>query len=350
MNRDKKQIILNYIDRVEKAISDDSFILQHDYDLFDLLIEISNVFQSEIPEIKNSLFIRNGTEIRDANTTISLLKIYLVNNGVSLPCNERQEDILIRRFWTAFKLWFENELINIDLLKDIYLGWDNWNGGHYWLNLDYNYEFQLYRGIDYPDSLKQDSPSYEEIKAFIEIAYKHWIKNDAQSHYNFTVKVNEQLNIFKLPYRLQNGLLIKQGYKTTFAIDRILNYRMFERKIKFSEQMISSGDMMEKKSALDFLIDSLQYLVSTQEGNRVKQYSALAKMINSDINTKVYSVVKYELQELMKLSNEYFDIRHNDYLNDAREHREALNDSQFIEYLYNRAYSLLYLLRLKYTY
>lgn len=45
--------------------------------------------------------------------------------------------------------------------------------------------------------------------------------------------------------------------------------------------------------------------------------------------------------------NEYFDVRHNDYLNAAKEKREPLNDSQFIEYLYNRAYSILYLLRLK---
>lgn len=30
-----------------------------------------------------------------------------------------------------------------------------------------------------------------------------------------------------------------------------------------------------------------------------------------------------------------------------KEKREPLNDSQFIEYLYNRAYSILYLLRLK---
>lgn len=37
----------------------------------------------------------------------------------------------------------------------------------------------------------------------------------------------------------------------------------------------------------------------------------------------------------------------NDYLNAAKEKREPLNDSQFIEYLYNRAYSILYLLRLK---
>ena len=69
--------------------------------------------------------------------------------------------------------------------------------------------------------------------------------------------------------------------------------------------------------------------------------------VNSDINSKVYAVIKQEIKDLMKMSNEYFDIRHNDYLNDAKETREALNDSQFIEYLYNRAYSLLYVLRLK---
>lgn len=49
----------------------------------------------------------------------------------------------------------------------------------------------------------------------------------------------------------------------------------------------------------------------------------------------------------MKLSNEYFDIRHNEYLNKAKEKREVLEDLQFIEYLYNRVYALLYLLRLK---
>lgn len=155
------------------------------------------------------------------------------------------------------------------------------------------------------------------------------------------------MKIFKLPYRLQNGILLKQGYKTTFGIDKILNYRMFERKIRFSEDMINSNDLMEKKSALDFLIDSLQYLISIQEGNRTKQYSQLALSVNQDTDSKVYVVIKNELNELMKLSNEYFDIRHNDYLNDAKQQGEALNDSQFIEYLYNRAYALLYLLRLK---
>lgn len=73
----------------------------------------------------------------------------------------------------------------------------------------------------------------------------------------------------------------------------------------------------------------------------------MASKVNADQNSKVYAVIKQELNDLMKISNEYFDIRHNDYLNDAKEKRESLNDSQFIEYLYNRAYALLYVLRLK---
>lgn len=104
---------------------------------------------------------------------------------------------------------------------------------------------------------------------------------------------------------------------------------------------------MEKKSALDFIIDALQYLISTQGGNRNAQYKALALSVSNNIDGKVYAVVKNELDELMKLSNEFSDVRHNDYLNAAKEKREALNDSQFIEYLYNRAYAMLYLLRLK---
>ena len=150
-----------------------------------------------------------------------------------------------------------------------------------------------------------------------------------------------------MPYRLQSGIVIKLGYKTTFAIDKIINYRMFERKIQFSEDMISSKDLMEKKSALDFIIDALQYLISTQGDSRNEQYRMLSLSVNDNMEGKVYAVVKKELDELMKFSNEYFDIRHNDYLNGAKEKREALNDSQFIEYLYNRAYAMLYLLRLK---
>lgn len=346
LNSIKAKMVIDYIRKVNDAISN-PISLEYSQDIFDLIIEIANVFQKDIPEIQSSILLRSGTESRDANTVVALLKLYLADNEIQYIDEDDDENREVKRFWSSFILWFETELVNLDLLKDKYLRWDNWNGGTWFLELDYDYEYKLYRGIEYPESLKNNSGDISEIKNFIEIAYKYWIKNDGKTHYDFTVEVNERLKIFKLPYRLQNGILLKQGYKTTYGIDKILNYRMFERKIRFSEDMINSNDLMEKKSALDFLIDSLQYLISIQEGNRTKQYSQLALSVNKNADSKVYAVVKNELNELMKLSNEYFDIRHNDYLNDAKQQREALNDSQFIEYLYNRAYALLYLLRLK---
>ena len=58
-------------------------------------------------------------------------------------------------------------------------------------------------------------------------------------------------------------------------------------------------------------------------------------------------MIHNELDEINKIINEYFDVRHNEYLNKAKQKREVLNDKDFIEYLYNRIYSLLFLLRIK---
>lgn len=345
INSVKVEIISSYINQIQTALNEYDPVFEKDKEIFDLLIETANVFEEDIPQIKKSILLRSGTEIRDAYTAVGLLKLYLADNGIKYDSEEKEENVNIKRFWASFILWFENELVKLDLLKAEYVEQDMWN---YSLNMDYDYEFKLYRGVEYPDSLRKNSGRFEDIKTFIEIAYKHWIINEGKAHYDYTVEVNERFKIFRLPYRLQNGIVLKQGYKTTYAIDKIINYRMFERKIRFSEDMINSSGLMEKKSALDFLIDALQYLVSIQEGNnKEKKYSSMALNVNSDTNSKVYAVIKQEIRDLMKMSNEYFDIRHNDYLNDAKEAREALNDSHFIEYLYNRAYSLLYVLRLK---
>lgn len=347
INSIKEKLISDYIKKIDVAIENYNSAIEPDDEIFDLLIEIINVFEKDIPNLNGSLLIRTGTEIRDANTTRALLIMYLADNGIEYKGKRVEENVNEKRFWNSFIHWFETELTNMNLLNEKYLRWDNWDGGMWFLDLDYNYEFTLYRGTSYPDSLQNNTGDMLDVKAFIEIAYKYWIINTGECRYKFTIEVNDRLKIFKLPYRLQSGILIKQGYKTSFPIDKIINYRMFERKIQFSEDMINSKDLMEKKSALDFIIDALQYLISTQGDNRNEQYKSLALSVNGNMDGKVYAVVKKELDELMKLSNEYFDVRHNDYLNAAKEKREALNDSQFIEYLYNRAYAMLYLLRLK---
>ena len=169
MNSIKSQMVIDYITKVNKAISNSMVVVEKE-DIFDLLIEIANVFQNEIPEIQSSILLRNGTETRDANTVVGLLKLYLANNNIEYK-EDDEENREIKRFWASFILWFETELINLDLLKDKYLRWDNWDGGTWYLELDYDYEFKLYRGIGYPDSLKNNMGDMSDIKNFIEIIY-----------------------------------------------------------------------------------------------------------------------------------------------------------------------------------
>lgn len=252
----------------------------------------------------------------------------------------------IKKFWVSFTTWFENELPGTGILQAYYEDYDNWNGGTYYLGIDFEKEYRLHYGIVYSDILNLELPQMEDVKMFIELAFHEWVI--FEKRYDFTVMVNKRLSRFSIPYRLQNGRLIQEGYKTSYYIDKILNYSMFERKIRYSEAMITSREYLDKKSALDYIIDALQFILSVQDGEKIVQkYKLAAKSVNEDENSKVYAVVKAEIEEIMKISNEYFDIRHNEYLNKAKQAREPIQDLPFIEYLYNRAYALLYLLRIK---
>ena len=42
--------------------------------------------------------------------------------------------------------------------------YDNWNGGIYYLGIDFEKEYRLHYGIDYSDILKLEVPQMEDIK------------------------------------------------------------------------------------------------------------------------------------------------------------------------------------------
>ena len=87
-----------------------------------------------------------------------------------------------------------------------------------------------------------------DVKNFIEIMYERWIKTEM--HYLFTVETNKRFDKFQLPYKLSAGIVIERNYKTTEIVTEILDYRMFERKIAYSEEMIwisgSSSQAVER--------------------------------------------------------------------------------------------------------
>lgn len=343
LTKEKILFIKDYINKIENefAIYEDNLeFCNNESNLFDLLFETIKVFKNEIPELEDVVLFRNGTADRDANTVISLLKKYLIDNGYK---KLKEENTQIEKFWISFKTYFENELPFEDLLKEKYIRYDNWNGGTYYIDINYNYQFNLHYGINCEEENFKDI-SY--IKLFIELSFKEWIK--LEKRYEYTVKINQLFRNFKLPYRLQSGKIVGQGYKTTNLDDKIINYSMLERKIQFAEEMILSKEMLDKKVALDYIVDSLQYLISIQKGKFKKEkINNTAKLINSDENSKEYTVIKDELNEIMKIANQYFDIRHNEYFNDKKEKREAIDNPIFIEYLYNRVYALVFIIKLR---
>lgn len=340
---EKVSFIKDYINKIrnEFAIYEDNLeICNNESYLFDLLFETIKVFKNEIPELEDAVLFRTGTSSRDASTVIALLKKYLIDNGYK---EVKETDSQIEKFWTSFKTFFENELPYQDLLKEEYIRYDNWNDGTYYLDINYNYQFNLYYGINCEEENFKDI-SY--IKLFIELSFKEWIKTEKR--YEYTKKVNQLFRNFKLPYKLQSGKIVGQGYKTTNLDDKIINYAMLERKIQFAEEMILSKETLDKKVALDYIVDSLQYLISIQKGkNKSDKIKNAAKLFAEDENSKMYAVIKSEINEIMKISNEYFDIRHNEYFNEKREIREPITDLLFIEYLYNRIYAIVYNLKLK---
>lgn len=74
-------------------------------------------------------------------------------------------------------------------------------------------------------------------------------------------------------------------------------------------------------------------------------------MVNTDNNSRAYTLIKNEVSLIGKLINDDFDIRHNEQnsapANGQRPKREVLDDPIFVEYLYNRINALLMLLRIK---
>lgn len=178
--------------KIDMAIDNYNSAIEPDEEIVNLLIEIVNVFENDIPNLQGSLLIRIGTEIRDANTTRAILIKYLADSGIEYKGKSIEENVNEKRFWNSFIHWFETELPGLELLDGKYLRWDNWDGGIWLLDLDYDHEFTLYRGTVYSDSLKNNTGDFNDIKAFIEIAYKYWIINSGECHYKFTIEVNDR--------------------------------------------------------------------------------------------------------------------------------------------------------------
>lgn len=291
-------------------------------------------------------------EINDKQPSIANLGIITYNLQLILDeeLKAKIENEKLERFWTAFITWFDNIGSAENIVKSEYFEWDDYRGNY--VSVNYNYLYKLNYGIPYLNVA--DNLSFDNVKNFIELTYKEVLSID-KGRLLFTIKVNDLFTNFKLPYKLGKGKLTLTGYKTSEEIDYILNFEQFERKIKYSEDMIMRRDFMEKHTALNYISDAFCYFFSIFKDNGTekldddKVFIQLATMVCKDQNSKAYKLVKQEIVDVKRIINDDYDIRHNEYYTTQKSvKREVLTDIKIIEYLYNKIYSLLFILRLNY--
>lgn len=261
------------------------------------------------------------------------------------------------KFWTSFNEWYEN-------LKKKKSGYflEEFVYGHYeqdyyerevWIedgvDCHETTNYKILYGEDLPDiSIK--NINIDDVKNYVEMIYSTFLKSGKEGKYPFSVYVNEKFSQFGLSYKIKGGKVRSEAYKTTNTINKILNFEQFERKILFSEQMILHNDLMDKHAALEYISDCFCYFTSLFKGNKEQKNKAIANFISSDTNSNLYKDIENEANNIYLIVNGNYDIRHNEYYNTkTHEPREPLMDSSYIEYLYNRIYGFLFLVRIKYN-
>lgn len=93
MTKGKRKFIQDYIDKLASELKvmngcEPKHRSQVESELFDMILEIRNVFSKELPEIEDAILIHNGTGVRDANSVIGILKLYLIREDDDDESNE----------------------------------------------------------------------------------------------------------------------------------------------------------------------------------------------------------------------------------------------------------------------
>lgn len=288
---------------------------------------------------------REWCDSEDYRNLIELLQlIEEVKEKIEL---RKREVKPLMQFWVALNTWLEDEAQDpASLYSEKYQsGYSDWGQWYTIANVDNDKLYKIVYGHPFVE-VSEKNISVAVIKEYVEAYFKEVVELD-KGRFVFTVKVNELLARFNLPYKLQKGKMIRLGYRTSFKVSQVENFEQFERKISYAAEMILYGEFIDKHSALNYVSDAFCFLQSLYKEDNKK----FIELVNSDNNTNVYKVIKDEIEFVNRIINYDFDIRHNEQnalpKNKNSGKRETLKDPAFVEYLYNRINAILSLLRIK---
>ena len=84
--------------------------------------------------------------------------------------NDDMQDKL-NKFWTSLSAWMDQQEVIEKYFRGEYTEYDNgWNGGTFYLNIDYEQEYKIQYGESYPEfAIGNRGINIDEIKDFVEI-------------------------------------------------------------------------------------------------------------------------------------------------------------------------------------
>lgn len=255
-------------------------------------------------------------------------------------------------FWNAFKAYVD-ELTDNHWLQEQF-GDEDYDFGttHYYVVKERVKRKMLQEiGADrYP--LPLNTPAKEIILDLIEFFFKFVSiqmedKFDSgTARYQYTIRINQLFENFKLSYKLEkgivkdrhSGLMDRAVTKDDFAIGDLETQNLMNMAVeKFYSRKVD-----EQRIGLEKLVDAFQRVSSWENNDKVKSVNAVLDIISKE-QPALREPLETELNDLWKIANEFM-IRHTEM------NKTKITDSDFMEYLFYRYYSVLRLVFKKYGY
>lgn len=327
------RFIKNYIKNLEDAYDEYYDTFGDSIQIYNVIHEIVGVFFEELPNLEDKLHFNNNFLDVDVEICKSSLQKLIIEIGGRIE--EDNDDIRFARCLYANLL--DSNFITNYIKEEFY----DLNNNEIEYIYDLKYWFELKYGIIYSDDNKFDRNIFIKV---IELYYEILVKQEKR--YDYTKVINKLFSDFYMNYHLEKGSVNRIGYLTSFPISNEIDSFNIENKMRYSKKLIVSQYVEDKKIALDVIVDVLDRLLSYYGGRNNEK---MAKEIAKDDTSHLYHLFNKELDNLSKIYNSYFDIRHSEKKTNDGGEREILKDPKIIEYLYNRIFAMTYLCRF-YTY
>lgn len=285
MKQIKRQFIESYITTLSEALniyneSELEVTKQAESDLFDVIMQIRNVFSEVLPNIDDVILLRNGTALRDANSVLGILKLYLIDNDTDHSTTISIEEKTAHKIFishSTLDMYYVSKLI--ELFEFIGL-----NEAQIFCSSVTGYNIPL--GEDIYDYLRQQFQNYN----------LHVVFMLSDNYYDSIACMNEMGAAWILQNKYTTILLPGFEFK---EIEGAINPRQISLKL--------DNDLTDVKDKLGQLKDTLIKEFGLSNINSLRWEQKRDEFINDILNNNIINKLSDKAIVLLKTACSYTD-------------------------------------------